>query len=292
MANFKLPRRLEYNNLFRAFEIFMLENKELPDKVLIDMSAVTFITPPNVAFLSNLTYWLAHEATSVSFSGANLRRHAIKYLDDSLFFEQHTGRKLDAASRCRPTTIPVQRLARTDSHCWLEFTFIPWLIEKSGLTRTSLAEVKTCIQELFNNISDHTEFDQGCIFGQWYPNKDKIIISIADFGAGIPKTVARVEPDLSDHDAIVKAVEDGFSSKSVPTNQGAGLHLLLLNVVQRFHGEVTIRSGSGYVKFVNFKDAIYKAPQPDCGLCIGTTIDLVLYTDRIPTAEDEEDFEW
>lgn len=292
MATFVLPRRLEQSNLFVAFGDFVKANPELPREVAIDLSELTFASPPSIAFLSNLTYWLSHAGVTVSFSGANIRRHAIKYLDDSQFFAHHTGSQLDPMSECRPTTIPVQRVAKTDSHAWLEFDFIPWLVAKSGLSTASLAEVKTCIQELFNNISDHTEFDQGCIYGQWYPNQKKIVISIADFGVGIPHNVAKIVKGLSDNEAIIRAAEDGFSSKSLPTNRGAGLFLLLLNVVQRFNGRVTIRSASGYVKFENVKNSIYTYPQVNCGYCIGTTIDLVLYTDRIPHAEEEEDFEW
>ncbi len=226
------------------------------------------------------------------FDGLNSREKAIKYLDDSLFFEQHLGQKLNPNSRCRPTTIPVRQVAKTDSYAWLEFDFLPWLIEKSGLTKSSLAEVKTCLQELFNNISDHTIHDEGCVFGQWYPNKKEIIISVADFGIGIPENVSKIIAGLSDNQAILKAVEDGFSSQSLPTNRGAGLYLLLLNIVQRFHGKVTIRSHSGYVEFANRNDTIYQYDYTNCGFCIGTTIDIVLNTDQIPYAEEEEEFEW
>ncbi|WP_305972711.1 MULTISPECIES: ATP-binding protein [unclassified Mameliella] len=264
----------------------------MPAEVVIDFSDVSFITPPSVAFLSNFTYWFANAGAKVAFDGLNVNRAAIKYLDDSMFFEQHLGSKLDPSSYCRSTTVPVRKVAKTDSYGWLEFEFIPWLSEKSGLSKASLAEVKTCLQELFNNISDHTVHDEGCVFGQWYPNINKIIVSIGDFGIGIPQNVERVVPNLSDNGAILKAAEDGFSTKSLPTNRGAGLHLLLLNVVQRFCGTVTIRSHAGYVEFVNHEGKIYSVEYESCGFCIGTTIDLVLYTDRIPHADDEEEFEW
>lgn len=292
MAKLLLPRQLAKNNLFIRFGEFLDDNPEMPKEVEIDFSDVSFITPPSVAFLSNFCHWFGNAGATVTLVGLSQNRNAIKYLDDSLFFEQHVGRKLNPSSRCRSTTIPVRTVAKTESHAWLEFDFLPWLMKNSGLSKPSLAEVKTCLQELFNNISDHTIHDEGCVFGQWYPNLNKIIVSVADFGSGIPQNVGKIIAGLSDNDAIVKAAEDGFSSKSLPTNRGAGLYLLLLNVVQRFHGTVTIRSATGYVEFVNKQESIYVNCHTACGFCIGTTIDIVLFTDRIPHAEEEEDFEW
>ncbi len=264
----------------------------MPSSVQIDFSNVRFIKPPSVAFLSNFSHWFGNAGVSVSFQGLDIGQQCIKYLDDSMFFEQHLGRKLDPRSSCRPTTVPVRKIAKTDSYAWLEYDFLPWLIEKSGLSKASLAEVKTCLQELFNNISDHTIHDEGCVFGQWYPNINEIIVSIADFGIGIPENVRKVVEGVSDNECILKAAEDGFSTKSLPTNRGAGLYLLLLNVVQRFHGKVSIRSGAGYVEFVNEDGNIYSRAHTQCGFCVGTTIDIVLDTSRIPCADEEEDFEW
>jgi anti-sigma regulatory factor (Ser/Thr protein kinase) len=289
-----LPAHLQEHRLFVEFSKFLDENQDLPDSVEIDFGAVQFIRPPSVAFLSNMTHWLVSMGSTVNFSNLDVSKDPIKYLDDSLFFEQHRGAKLSPNSQCRSTTMPLKQLARRDSHAWLEVEFLPWLINKSGLNKNSLAEVKSSLQELINNISDHTDFEEGCIFGQWYPNKDQIIVTVADFGSGIPENVAKVRPGLRDCDAIIKAAEDGFSSQSLPTNRGAGLYLLLLNIVLRFGGIVTIRSGRGYVKFANRSGNIYTMNNSTCGYCIGTTIDIVLNTTQIPRVEDEEEeeFEW
>jgi len=293
VSSLLLPPYLINHHLFKAFDQFLDANTELPAKIEVDFSRVVHIKPPSVAFLSNMTHWLRSMGSDVVFVGLDLTNDAIKYLDDSLFFELHDGSKLSPLSACRDTTLPVRQLARRDSHGWLEYTFLPWLIDKSGLTKSSLAELKSSLQEVINNISDHTDFEEGCIFGQWYPKTKNISITVADFGIGIPKNVRKIFPDLSDSASLVKAAEDGFSSKSLPTNRGAGLYLLLLNIVQRFNGTVTIRSGLGYAQFVNEAGSIYITERDDCGYCVGTTIEIVLYTDQIPYEDDEEeDLEW
>jgi anti-sigma regulatory factor (Ser/Thr protein kinase) len=292
VSNLSLPRQLKNNNLFIAFADFLSANPQLPKEITIDFRDVQFITPPNVAFLSNFIHWFENAGIAVSLENLDVSRKVLKYLDDALFFESHLGHKLCSTSELRATTLPVLQLKRTDSHWWLEHTFLPWLNRTTGLSIASLAEIKTCVQELINNISDHTIHDEGCIFGQWYPQKNEIIVSIADFGIGIPVNIRKVEADINDCAAIIKAAEDGFSTKSILSNRGAGLYLLLLNVVLRFNGKVTIRSQSGYVRFEKRGGILYPICNRSCGFCVGTTIDLVISTDHIPPADDEEEFEW
>ena len=136
--------------------------------------------------------------------------------------------------------------------------------------------------------------DVGSIFAQWYPKLDKVFVSIADFGAGIPETVRTVEPGLSDEEAIVRAFEDGFSSRSTPRNRGVGLHLLRQNVIERFDGSITVRSQSGAVRFDKSGNSVRVVPYKARGFCPGTMIDIEFRTDLIDEEERDEsaDFEW
>jgi len=289
---FTLPRRLEGANVFKQLSMFLEQNDPLPKVVKIDFSKVTFIRPSNVVFLSNFSQWLHVNGCKVRYVGMNVARDSIKYLDDSLFFEQHLGKKLDSSSQCRKTTLPLQNVARVESHNWLESEFLPWVMNHSGLNKSSLAEVKTCLQELLNNISDHTDYDYGCLFSQWYPKEKQIIVSVADFGIGIPNTVRTIKPNLADCDAIELAAQYGFSAKSTPRNRGAGLDTLIANIVEDFDGKVMIRSNSGLVKFAKRGDSRYISKYDAVGWCIGTTIEMVIPTNQIPVVEEEESFEW
>lgn len=257
MAKLIIPRRATGIALYCSFQDFLDVNPDLPKSVEFDFSIMAYIEPACVAFLGNLARWFQNAGTIVTFSGMDTKIQGIKYLDDSLFFEQHLGKKLDSTSKCRSTTLPLKHLSQTDSHAWLEYDFIPWLSDISGLSVTSLAEVRTCIKEVINNISNHTEHDDGCIFSQWYPNLRQIKFSIADFGCGIRETARRQIPTCSDVGAIIWSTQDGTSSKSLPTNRGAGLFLLLQNIVINFNGEVTITSHSGRVRFVKQGNSVY-----------------------------------
>src|SRR5271165_1740925 len=155
----------------------------------------------------------------------------MKFLDDSLFFNQHMGRKLRPTANPRSTTQPLKRIAHENSYPWLDLRLTPWLAATLGLPKASLRVFQTCLTEIFNNIKDHSALDIGCIFVQHFPNIHVINISIADFGVGIPSTVRRVRPGLTDVRAIVAAVQPGFTSGTLPSNRGVGLHYLLSSVV-------------------------------------------------------------
>jgi signal transduction histidine kinase len=149
------------------------------------------------------------------------------------------------------------------------------------------------MSELFNNISDHTDFDVGCVFAQWYPNISNLRIAVADFGQGIPATVRRVEPDLNDNDAIIREFDEGFSSQSTPQNRGQGLYYLRQNVIDNWGGSLTIRSGEGAVTFRKSGNSVTIVPYSGNGFCPGTMIEFNIQTDVIEFEEENDgDFQW
>lgn len=219
---------------------------------------------------------------------------ALRYLDDSRFFEQHCGAKVRENSCPRETTIPLQRIAPNQSHDWLEHTFLPWLSSRVGKTQASFYDLKTCLSELFNNIREHTRLDIGSIFVQHYPRQDRINISLADFGLGIPAKVREVRPGLPDPDTVLLAVQEGFTTKSIPGNAGLGLDLLLKVVIGTNAGQVTIYTGYAMVTFYrNGSGKIEHRALKTAGFSPGTTIDINLRTDLIEELpEEREELEW
>jgi hypothetical protein len=265
----------------------------LPDEIAIDFSRLNFIRPAGVVFLSNLIWWLHRQGTTVRIQGTGSRSDAINFLDDSLFFEQHCGRKLRTFASPRQTTRPLVQIAHHQSHDWLQHNLVPWLAAQLGITEASLYSFKNCAAELFNNIQDHTNLEVGSIFVQHFPREHLVTIAVSDFGPGIPAKVREKLPDLSDSQAIVKAVEEGFTTKSSPANRGIGLDYLLKTVVLTNGGQVTIYSGESIVTFANAGTNIRPVVFRGVGFCPGTTIDLIL---RVRTIEvlpdDSEDLTW
>lgn len=288
-----LPRRLEGLTLSKVIDHIVDNSSDvLPSRIHFDFSPLSFIKPTGVVFLSNLSYWLMQKGTEVGFLNIDGPSEALRYLDDSQFFLQHCGRVRDG-SRVRGTTQPLLRIARDESHGWLRLTLLPWLAGRLRLSIASFHALQVSISELFNNIKDHTRFDIGSIFVQHFPNENRVLIAVSDFGLGIPENVRGVHPEISDADAILAAVKNGFTTRSVDTNEGIGLDYLLQTVVGVNGGEVTFYSLRAIVKFTQGAVGIVGTKFNNVGYCPGTTIEISLRTDTIEALEEEsEDLEW
>lgn len=265
----------------------------LPKEIVFDFSQLNFVRPAGVVFLNNIVNWLREQGVVVNFANNSGRSPALRFLDDSLFFEKLCGAKVNPNASPRSTTRPLMEIAHEQSHAWLENDLIPWLAKQLAVPKPSLYEVKAVVSELFNNIQDHTRYDIGCVFVQHFPNENQVNIALSDWGEGIPKNVRKVDPKLSDPEAIIRATEEGFTTKSRPGNFGYGLDQLLRGIVERSGGTVTIYSGRGIVRFRREGSIVRSEVEPEVGFCPGTTIDINLRADALEIVADErEDLEW
>jgi anti-sigma regulatory factor (Ser/Thr protein kinase) len=267
-----------------------------PPEIEIDFANLGWIEPSGVVFLSNLIHWVHEKGTKVRLANVQRNVPAMRYLDDSEFFKQHCGALVWPTSKPRVTTQPLIRIAHSHSHAWLDSTLVPWLASRTQKTKASFYMLKSCLSELFNNIQDHTRFDIGSIFVQHYPQigKGELKICIADFGLGIPEKVRETVPNLSDSDAVLQAVQEGFTSKSTPGNAGLGLDSLLKCVVGTNGGTVIFYTLNAIVTFSQDAEGkISHYCHKEVGFCPGTTIEINLRTDMIEELPDEsEDLEW
>ena len=116
-----------------------------------------------------------------------------------------------------------------------------------------LSGVGAIIEELFNNVFNHSKSHvNGYVMSQYYPKNRKLCFSVCDFGVGIPYTVNKYlkENDLNqkkDREAILLAMEHGFSIKSTPQNRGWGL-TNVSNLVNSTKGHLLITSNKGLVE--------------------------------------------
>lgn len=277
----RLPEQLVGPSLATVASSLVEPDAEIPPEVSIDFSRLAFIEPVGVTFLSNVCHWLAHQGCKVTFLNTDVRSEALIYLDDSQFFEQHTRQKLNPSSAPRSTTRPLQRVLQSSSHAWLTSNLIPWLASRLSTSEEDLYQLRICLSEIFNNIKDHTAHDVGSIFVQHFPSSKTVSIAVADFGIGIPETVRRIRPELSDEAALVEAVQEGFTSRSTHQNRGAGLDYLMRAVVIANGGVVMIYSRSGVVKFSRGASGLRAEPISGGGFCPGTTIEIHIRTDMI-----------
>lgn len=131
------------------------------------------------------------------------------------------------------------------------------------------------ITELVTNIFDHSQKNQGYIFGQYYPNKKFLDICIVDCGRGLSRVYKEEKGlKLNDEEAIIEVMkgnstkpgkERGFgvrTSKSVVCEALGGEFILI-------SGDTALISDKGQERMVTLPDFYwqgvvisYRIPQP------------------------------
>lgn len=293
-----LPQQLSINSLEELISnVLDFENNPKSTEIAFNFNSLKFVKPAGITVFSNLIEWLKKNDVLVRFKykvsdcyEVN-QLNPLKYLDDSEFFQLYLKKKLFYYSAIRSSTIPLKKIFFKDYHWWFEGEVIPWLNSslESDISR-QMPEFKVCIDEIFNNINDHSGESIGCVFCQLYPRENRLHFSVSDFGYGIPATIKEKFSLINDSEAISKAVMEGYSTKSVPGNRGSGLDTLLKNIVCHNQGTLQVLSNKGRLDTrINgqpfIRDLSFYYP--------GTLINIILRTDNIPEYQDtEEDFSW
>ena len=293
-----MPSQFDRTSMYSLLaDITTAEGEPLNSEIVIDFSTLSFIQPVGVAILYNIVNWLRIKGVTVKFRFPQLpelvsNTNPIKYLDDCGFFQDFLGQKKFGYSLLRSTTIPSKNVACEESYAWLDDVLISWLMrELATQNRAGFANTKTCLQEIFNNIEDHSNQNLGCVFAQNYPAYNEIKLAISDFGVGIPFNIQRVEPIVNDAKALELAVQEGYSTKSWPRNRGAGLDILTQLVVNTNRGRIYIHSNYGklscfYNNGLRFESNMVNQMYP------GTLFEIVFNTNRIYQEPMAEDFQW
>jgi anti-sigma regulatory factor (Ser/Thr protein kinase) len=272
------------------------DREPISDEVLLNFSTLTtFIEPCGVTILSNLIHWLENRGVTVFILPGELNEYECpnKFLDDSMFFRQHLGENLSEHAQVRATTLPLRQVHSESPINWLVTELTPWLSRQLNVQTNRLATIRVCIEEVLNNIKDHADEKTGCVFAQYVPANHEVLISISDFGVGIPYNVQKKLPTYTDHEALRQAVERGFSTQSKPHNRGFGLDNLIHNVIVNGKGSVHIHSLNGILSCKNGNNEILYKTRNALGYYPGTLIDLVFKTNVDEIFDnDEEDFTW
>lgn len=260
----------------------------------LDFKNLGYIDGSGLTVLCNTVEWLHSHGVRLAISNHSPDTASIKYLDDCGFFEHLTGKTLRPHARLRQTTLPFARVEHAEAHGWLEANFTPWLSGILAVRPGAVGSVRTCMKEIFNNILDHSTQSIGFVHCQHYPKPKLVGVTVSDFGKGIPRNIRTLSPNLTDAEAILKATEEGFTTKSNPRNMGVGLDFLIENVIGN-GGNVSIYSYMGSVHcYRDDNGEAIREPRTGNGYYPGTLVDITLRTDCFvgDDEEEEEEIEW
>jgi len=290
-----LPTSLTVQNLDELF-VGLTQSNGTPTSlnISIDFKDLSYIDPTGVTALSNLINWLRMNGVTVLFENHQLLSAGCVFLDDIKFFEHFLGSPLRDDAGLRPTSRSLEFIG-DNSRMWLKTDFLQWLSRNSGLSFASFDLLYSAILEIFHNIDNHSTARIGAVFAQYLPTKKQLLISISDIGVGIPFTVKKALADTLgiwlDSEAIEKACELGFTSRSVAGNAGRGFPNLIDCVAGNYNGIVRIISGRGYVQFSQKSKRKFSTDMS--WIYPGSMVSLKIDMSEVPNIEsNSEDFTW
>jgi hypothetical protein len=277
-----------------------------------DFGDLDFIEPVGVVVLSNLVEFLRRAGVTGFFRSVwgdgTQSSKGVRYLDDSGFFERyHNGKSLRTNASCKKGTLPLTLVPSLDTFKFLNSTMIPWIAETLETSVEALATVRVCLEEVLQNVSDHSGVDVGCVHAQFFPDHGTLEIAISDFGFGIPHKVREygakgessaqfvIASTISDADALKLACKQGFTTKSNVRNRGAGLPNLLLVVTGRDRGHVWIVSGQAVVSAVHRNGISKVTARTKTAVYPGTLVRVILKANVVKDFEkdiEQQEFSW
>lgn len=137
------------------------------------------------------------------------------------------------------------------------------IIQQLSIQSNVANGLKYMIDEILDNITEHSESDRGYIFAQAYPAKGFLDVCIADRGVSLLGSYEKLpDNEISSDIEAIKAANRGLSSKNLPDaeNRGFGIKTSKQMLIQGLGGQYLMISGSSlYIKTLNL-DSFYSMP--------------------------------
>ncbi len=130
------------------------------------------------------------------------------------------------------------------------------------LTGSLLEAIYYLVDELTNNVSDHSQSEKGILFGQFYPTKNYMDICIIDFGRGIKQTyldTGKASPKT--HDEAIELAINGRSTKDQAISRGFGISTSRKMLTEGLKGKFFLCSGNAMFYQNSEKQEIIALPE-------------------------------
>jgi hypothetical protein len=278
MTRIVLPQRMSATGLVAL--LASAKDSDNNESIEIDFSNLEHVTPVFLAAVTATVHrWEAY-GRSVVFSGLQ-QCEITGYLQRMDFLKQcgielaEGFKRRDPRKRFVPVRLvetPVEDLAKEIAACFAlggddydhpNAGFYDFLVY--------------AVTEMGNNIRQHSS-GTGFTAVQSSHVDGMVRLALADNGCGVLRSFQRVElpwsKGITDHAAILKAMEPRVSCKSGEPNEGVGL-TILSSVVGRMKGWLMVASGSGMVQLTP-RNGLEASRLPDGGRYHGTLVALTV----------------
>lgn len=224
------------------------------EDVRFDFSHCEFLRPNAVAFLGGLAHLIEARYGNVAFDWSTLHNSWVRTTIRQNGFAAAFG---DASAPWNGTSIPYREDKTLDMNGIMDYLTDNWIgkgwIHVSDRLRDAIAGK---VWEIYNNAFEHSGTEIGVFScGQYFKTHNNLILSVIDFGRGIPANVRTfLRPYAKEKDSVSKltgatclrwAFEPGNSTSASDVPRGIGLDLLK-EFVRVNQGKLEVYSNEGY----------------------------------------------
>ena len=215
-------------------------------QVLFDFTDCMFIRPNAVVVLGGLCRMILREGGSVLFLASTMSASVLSVLQQNGF-----AHAMGASDVPWPgNAIPYREYSSPERDAIVTSLRADWLGRGWISVSDALADaIMGQVWELFTNAFEHGKSPIGVIScGQFFPKSRELLLSIADFGIGIPANVSLYRgADCSGSEAMSAAFKRGFTTSNATYPRGMGLDLVK-EFVQKANGCLEIFSYGGHAR--------------------------------------------
>lgn len=256
-------------------------------KIIIDFAKCSFIEPYHIAPLACIIHEYLKEDFRIEITGLN--KSLQKYFSQSGFMDFCNGQYLETEfpAPLDKTTLPLWRISEGAHNLYPSFAENYY--ESHNFKGKDLQPLYSALGEMMNNIFDHSKcLIPGYTVTQFHPKRRQLYTCVCDLGCTIPYAINNFlnqsgKLTVSAPEAILKAMELGFSTLSQPHNRGFGLHTIGA-IVDSLKGTFILASGSAAYKKSYDNDAeIFHLTDN----FPGTMVVIALNTDNLQSKEQE-----
>ncbi len=235
-------------------QLFEMSNQVngLFEDVRFDFSNCKFLRSNAVAFLGGLARLIESLGGSVIFDWDTLRSNSVRANLCQNGFAGNFGYNAKAWSG---HSIPYREEMEPDMNEIMDYLTFSWIGKWVNVTDRLRDAISGRMWEIYSNAFEHSDTEVGVFTcGQHFRHRNDLILTVVDFGRGIPAKVkaflsqfvdeARVAK-LSGADCVKWAFERGNTTSMGGVARGLGLDLLK-DFVRINQGKLEVYSNDGY----------------------------------------------
>ncbi|HCM6912314.1 hypothetical protein [Klebsiella aerogenes] len=245
----------EEGDFLRLFMIYDQVMNTAASQVMFHFTYCNFLRPNAVAFLGGTIRALQRKGITVFVNWLSVPSAVMATLRQNTFCS-----KLGyGSSASLGHAIPYREDPREDANSILDYLTQNWIgkgwVKVSELLRDAIAGK---VWEIYANSFEHAQSEIGVFScGQHFKRKNELVLSVVDFGVGIPFNVRQYlsadtrAASLTAESCLRWACVSGNTTASANgIARGLGLHLLK-EMVRVNNGKLELYSHDGYVKIDN-----------------------------------------